>query len=141
MHLGLSPYYRGSGTNLFPFVNNEIQYVGATFMLLDRTIDNGRIIHQEQAKVFKNDNIHTIGNRLILEMFEVYKDLILNFNKVKIKNTKKNKTEVSRVYKRKDFNLSAIKKLRRNLKNKIIENYVKSKNKKKLPLIKQKWIN
>ena len=74
-------------------------------------------------------------------MFEVYKDLILNFNKVKIKNTKKNKTEVSRVYKRKDFNLSAIKKLRRNLKNKIIENYVKSKNKKKLPLIKQKWIN
>ena len=141
LHLGLSPYYRGSGTNLFPFVNNEIQYVGATFMLLDRTIDNGRIIHQEQAKVFKNDNIHTIGNRLILEMFEVYKDLILNFNKVKIKNTKKNKTEVSRVYKRKDFNLSAIKKLRRNLKNKIIENYVKSKNKKKLPLIKQKWIN
>ena len=95
-------------------------------MLLDRTIDNGRIIHQEQAKVFKNDNIHTIGNRLILEMFEVYKDLILNFNKVKIKNTK-NKTEVSRVYKRKDFNLSAIKKLRRNLKNNIIENYVKSK--------------
>ena len=88
MHLGLSPYYRGSGTNLFPFVNNEIQYVGATFMLLDRTIDNGRIIHQEQAKVFKNDNIHKIGNRLILEMFEVYKDLILNFNKVKIKNTK-----------------------------------------------------
>ena len=97
-------------------------------MLLDRTIDNGRIIHQEQAKVFKNDNIHKIGNRLILEMFEVYKDLILNFNKVKIKNTKKNKTEVSRVYKRKDFNLSAIKKLRRNLKkNNIIENYVKSK--------------
>ena len=77
-------------------------------MLLDRTIDNGRIIHQEQAKVFKNDNIHKIGNRLILEMFEVYKDLILNFNKVKIK-IKKNKTEVSRVYKRKDFNLSAIK--------------------------------
>ena len=29
-------------------------------MLLDRTIDNGRIIHQEQAKVFKNDNIHKI---------------------------------------------------------------------------------
>ena len=141
LHLGISPYYRGSGTNLFPFVNNEIQYVGATFMLLDGTIDNGKIIHQEQAKVFKNDNIHKIGNRLILEMFTVYKELILNYNKIKIKNTKKNKIEVSKVYKRKDFNLAAIKKLRRNLKNNIIEKYLKSKNIKKLSLIKQKWIN
>ena len=141
LHLGLSPYYRGSGTNLFPFVNNEIQYVGATFMLLDRTIDNGKIIHQEQAKVYKNDNIHKIGNRLILQMFEVYKELLLNYNKIKIKNKKKNNIEVNKVYKRKDFNLAAIKKLRRNLKNNIIEKYLKSKNNKKLPLIKQKWIN
>ena len=26
VHLGLSPYYRGSGTNFWPFVNNELEY-------------------------------------------------------------------------------------------------------------------
>ena len=31
-HLGLSPYYRGSGTNIFPFVNKEIEYVGVTYV-------------------------------------------------------------------------------------------------------------
>ena len=36
LHLGISPYYKGSGTNYFPLVNNEPQYVGATFMFLDK---------------------------------------------------------------------------------------------------------
>src|ERR1035437_3139353 len=35
MHLGLSPYYRGSGTNFWPFVNGELEYVGATLLHLD----------------------------------------------------------------------------------------------------------
>lgn len=31
-HLGLSPYYRGSGTNVWPLINGELGMVGATFM-------------------------------------------------------------------------------------------------------------
>ena len=46
LHLGISPYYRGSGTNYFPFVNNEPEYAGCTFMYLDHGIDTGEIIHQ-----------------------------------------------------------------------------------------------
>ena len=33
VHLGLSPYHRGSGTNVWPMINNEPQYVGAPFSL------------------------------------------------------------------------------------------------------------
>ena len=30
IHLGLSPYYRGAGTNFWPLVNREPEYLGAT---------------------------------------------------------------------------------------------------------------
>ena len=65
IHLGLSPYYRGSGSNYWPLVNNEPQLVGATFMKIDGGIDTGPILHQIRAEMFKNDTIHDIGNRLI----------------------------------------------------------------------------
>lgn len=39
MHLGLSPYYRGTATNFYPLVNDESEYVGATILLLDPGID------------------------------------------------------------------------------------------------------
>lgn len=68
VHLGLSPYYRGSGTNYFPFVNNEPQFCGVTFMWIDEGIDTGEIIHQMRAKVCLGDNVHTIGNRLIKQI-------------------------------------------------------------------------
>ena len=79
IHLGLSPYYRGSGTNFFPFVNNELQFVGTTFMLIDKGIDTGRIIHQLRSD-FKFDNIHDIGNNLIKKSIDQLIKLIKIFN-------------------------------------------------------------
>ena len=69
VHLGLSPYYRGSGTNVFPIVNNEPEYVGVTFMYLNQGVDTGEIIHQIRPDICVEDSIHDIGNKLILKMF------------------------------------------------------------------------
>ena len=66
----MSPYYRGSGTNFWPFVNNELQFIGATFMHIDEGVDTGEIIHQIRANIFHDDNIHQIGNRLIRIHFQ-----------------------------------------------------------------------
>ena len=55
LHLGLSPYYRGSGTNFFPFVNGELQYCGASFLLLNEGIDTGLIIHQIRPRIISYD--------------------------------------------------------------------------------------
>ena len=44
IHLGLSPYYRGAGTNFWPLVNREPEYVGATIHYLDAGIDTGPIL-------------------------------------------------------------------------------------------------
>ena len=46
VHLGLSPYYKGSGTNIFPIIDKRPEMVGATFMYIDQGIDTGDIIHQ-----------------------------------------------------------------------------------------------
>jgi phosphoribosylglycinamide formyltransferase 1 len=140
VHLGLSPYYRGSGTNYFPFVNKEPEFSGATFMYLDKTIDNGTIIHQIRSRISTGDSFHQIGNRLISDMFQIYYQIILNFNKIKVK--KKKESTKGLLYKRKDFTLSSIEKLKKNFKKGIIEKYLKNKKKRdqKVPLIVQKFI-
>jgi len=51
IHLGLSPYYRGSGTNFWPLVNGEPEYVGVTFMHIDAGVDTGEVIHQMRARM------------------------------------------------------------------------------------------
>ena len=80
VHLGLSPYYRGSATNVWPLINKELHMVGATFMYIDAGIDTGKIIHQIRADVFLGDSPHTIGNRLIKAMTESYCQIINSFN-------------------------------------------------------------
>jgi hypothetical protein len=78
-HLGLSPYYRGSGTNFWPLVNGEPEYVGATFMFIDAGVDTGEVIHQLRARVFPGDTPHSIGNRLIADMTPVYAEIARRF--------------------------------------------------------------
>ena len=80
VHLGLSPYYRGSGTNFFPLVDGRPEFVGATFMYLDAGIDTGEIIHQIRARVFPDDTPHQIGNRLIGDVAIVYARLLECFD-------------------------------------------------------------
>ncbi|MDD3288267.1 MAG: formyltransferase family protein [Alphaproteobacteria bacterium] len=79
LHLGLSPYYRGSGTNFWAMYHGRFECVGATFMLMDDGIDTGKIIHQIRAKVMPGDNAHIIGNRLIRDAASAYVSVIKNF--------------------------------------------------------------
>lgn len=66
MHLGLSPYYRGTATNFYPLLNEEPQYVGATIHLIDAGIDSGPIIHHARPDIDADDTPHTIGCNAIL---------------------------------------------------------------------------
>ena len=104
--MGLSPYYEGSGTNFWPFVEDELSAIGTTFMHIDSGIDTGDIIHQIRAKIKKNDSIHSIGNRLIKDSASECVKIIKNFNM--LKKHKKNSSE-GRLYRNKDFNEECIK--------------------------------
>lgn len=102
VHLGLSPYYRGGGTNFWPLVNKEPEYVGATFMHIDLGVDTGDIIHQIRARCFADDNTHQIGNRLISDMAGVFMELIINFDNLE-KMIQPERSESDRYYRSRDF--------------------------------------
>lgn len=126
VHLGLSPYYRGAGTNYFPFLNNELQYVGATFMYMNEGIDTGEIIHQIQAQIFPNDSVHSVGNRLISKLPKYLTQIILNYeNLVRIPQPQDIKS--GKLYKNKDFTKQSLEKIYANLKAGMIESYLAQK--------------
>ena len=125
IHLGLSPYYRGSGTNFWPFVNNELQSVGTTFMIINETIDGGKILHQIRAEIFENDTIHDIGNRLIKRSFQELTIVLLNYKLIAPKIITNFK--ISRYYKTSDFDDNSIIKALNNLNKSMIKSYLKNK--------------
>ncbi|NOQ31404.1 MAG: hypothetical protein GQ570_09800 [Helicobacteraceae bacterium] len=126
IHLGLSPYYRGSGTNFFPLVNAELEYVGATFMYIDEGIDTGDIIHQIRARVFKNDTPHQIGNRLISDIAIECIKIVNNSDVLKSIIQPKDKKN-GKYYKQSDFTPAAVAKVYSNFNKGIVNTYLKMK--------------
>ena len=136
LHLGLSPYYRGSGTNFWPFVNKELEYVGSTILHLDEGIDTGDIICHVRPSIEYTDNVHSIGCKVIQEsvkkLIEVmdFVDSGGTLNRIKqweITNPK--------YYKKRDFNEEILKTYYANLNNGLIEHHIQN-NKKPPKLIK-----
>ena len=123
VHLGLSPYYRGSGTNVWPLINNEPDMVGATFMYIDAGIDTGEIIHQIRADIFIGDSPHSIGNRLIRKMTSAYSDLIANFKSLE---RAEQPSAEGKLYFAKDFDQDACRRLYDSFSEGLIENYLNS---------------
>jgi phosphoribosylglycinamide formyltransferase-1 len=126
IHLGLSPYYRGSGTNFWPFVTKKLQLIGATFMIIDSGIDTGPILFQLRARIYARDKIHDVGNRLIMDMTEKTEEIINNFPY--IKPEKNYKTSI-RTFKKKDFSENELILAKNNIKKNLIEKYLKNKTK------------
>ena len=123
VHLGLAPYYRGSGTNFFPLVDGKPEFVGATFMYLDAGIDTGEIIHQIRARVFPGDTPHQIGNRLIGDVAVVYAALIERFDGLEAVDQPA-RPPTARLCKRADFTEDATARLYEQFKNGVVERYL-----------------
>ena len=123
VHLGLSPYYRGSGTNFWPLVNGAPEFVGATFMHLDAGVDTGEIIHQVRARVFPNDTPHQIGNRLIVDMVDRYAAVIRNFDRLQRMPQPQIPPDV-RVYRSRDFTEAATRQLYDNFAAGLVATYL-----------------
>jgi len=136
LHLGLSPYYRGSGTNFWPLVNKEPEYVGATFMYLDKGIDTGNIIHQIQARFYPGDTPSQIGNRLIKDAAGVYCRIILFYDRLERMPQPPKKPKGAKYYKAKDYSTEATHQLYQNFRDYMIEDHIE--NPKKIKLVRNK---
>lgn len=75
-HLGLSPFYRGSGTNFWPLYDEKPEYVGVTIHYLDEGIDTGKIIIQGRPDIDTGDSPHSIGNKTIVKGVEILTEVL-----------------------------------------------------------------
>lgn len=142
VHLGLSPYYRGTGTNFWPLVNGEPEYVGATFMYIDAGVDTGEIIHQLRARVYPDDSPHDIGNRLIADVGQVYPELVRSFEDLHSVDQPPEPDD-ERYYRSADYNPEATKQLYENFSEAMIEEYLRNKSKRieEVPIVKHPVID
>lgn len=109
LHLGLSPYYKGSGTNFFPIVNQEFECIGATFHLATEKVDAGAILHQIRPdEVSPEDTIHSLGNKVILKAGKVYPKVVELYQSQQIRLHYQNPIEHSHEYRIKDFTPSVL---------------------------------
>jgi methionyl-tRNA formyltransferase len=66
MHLGLSPYYRGSSTNFWPLVDGLPECVGVTIHHATDVVDGGGILAQARPFAEAADSIHDLGCKAII---------------------------------------------------------------------------
>lgn len=126
IHLGLSPYYRGSATNYWPLVDGKPEYVGVTFMKMDAGIDTGEVIHQVRPRIYASDTPHQVGNRLIADTAQVAAKVIGCFSEMKpIKQIPE--PDGFRLCKRNDFTEDSVARLHANIKDNMFPRYLQEK--------------
>lgn len=122
MHLGLLPYYRGSGANFWPLVNGEPELVGVTIHLRTSDTDAGVILKQVRPKISAGDRNHDIGCKAIIEGTEAMFTTIKDYAAGKIKSQPQ--IEGGQLYKWADFNVEAVRKMWRNFDDGMIDAYL-----------------
>ncbi len=125
LHLGVSPYYRGAGTNFWPFVNDELEYVGSTILHIDDGIDTGDIIAHVRPTFEKEDTVHTAGCKVIRDSAAC---LVRIMKMAQDGNTlprvQQWKSDVERYYKESDFTEERLQQYYTNLEHGMIEKYI-----------------
>jgi folate-dependent phosphoribosylglycinamide formyltransferase PurN len=125
LHLGLSPYYRGSGTNFWPLVHKKPECVGATIHLATTEVDAGAILQQVRPSIKETDTIHDLGNKTILAAIDVLPAVIQLYHQNSIQGITQH-LENSFVCKRKDLTSAAIKLMYDNFNNGMISDYLQN---------------
>lgn len=125
LHLGLSPYYRGSGTNLWPFVNGELEYVGSTILYLDAGVDTGDILCHVRPEIEIGDNVHTVGCKVIRSSVQVLKKIIKAVERgVNLPRNKQWVIPYPRYYRKRDFNEQVLAQYYSNLQNGLVKKFI-----------------
>lgn len=124
MHLGLSPYYRGTATNFYPLLNEEPEYVGATIHLIDAGIDSGPIFRHARPDIVADDRPHTIGCKAILAGIDAMIAVLQGFQAGTARPVPQWMAPNARLYLRKDYHPRQVVELYRKLDAGLIPRYV-----------------
>ena len=130
LHLGLSPYYKGNGTNFWPFINDELEFLGSTILHIDSGIDTGDIITHVRPEIAEDDNVHSLGCKIIRDSANAIIDILkLIKDDQEINRIPQWIVENEKIYKMKDFNNTILKKYFERMDNNIVKEFSKKKKK------------
>lgn len=124
MHLGLSPYYRGTATNFYPLLNEEPEYVGATIHMIDPGIDSGPICKHARPTIEPYDQPHTIGCKAILAGVEALVNVVQRLSAGGMSPTPQWEVPHPRLYLRRDYHPRQVVELYRKLEAGLIWRYL-----------------
>lgn len=124
LHLGLSPYYRGTASNFYPLLNEEPEYVGATIHLLDERIDAGPIVRHRRPEIVADDGPHTIGCKAILAGIEGMIESLRELARGEMNPVPSWEVANPRLYLRKDYHPGQVAELYAKIEKGMIRDYV-----------------
>jgi len=122
-HAGLSPYYRGTGTNVFPFYNRELEYVGVTIHHVDPGIDSGNILLHGRPQWEAEDNTHTIGCKNVAVAADLVLRIVEHARRAGPPPGHPQDLGHGRVYYKKDFTDAVVRRIYENIAAGMVRDY------------------
>ena len=107
IHMGISPYYRGTDCNFWALYDNNPHLVGATIHMLSKGLDSGPILYHALSSLKTNSFEYTMST--VKSAFHSLLERIKDKSIFKIKPIYQDKSKEIRYTKRSDFNEEVIK--------------------------------
>ncbi len=104
IHMGLSPYYRGSSCNFWALYDYNPSYVGATIHKLSKGLDSGPILFHCLPKLIEKDTSFDFTMRSVETAHNALYNRLKDNSIFNIKETQQDKTLELRYSKNSDFN-------------------------------------
>ena len=106
IHMGVSPYYRGTDCNFWALYDDNPHFVGSTIHLLSEGLDSGQILYHAISEPISNPFTYTMST--VKSAFKSLETRILNNNLKKIRPEKQMKEKEIRYSRRKEFDKKTI---------------------------------
>ncbi|WP_078127601.1 formyltransferase family protein [Leptospira alexanderi] len=108
IHMGLSPYYRGSSCNFWALYDGNPAYVGATIHMLSKGLDNGNMLFHCIPKLKEGDTSFDFTMRSVLVAHEGLVEAIQNNSIFSMPAVKQDKALEIRYTKNAEFTDSVV---------------------------------
>jgi len=102
IHMGLSPYYRGSSCNFWAMYDSLPNYVGATIHHLSAGLDSGPIIFHS-TPTYEGENVHGFTMKAVKKAQEDLLYFLANKSRINYKPVQQDKSVEIRYTRKDDF--------------------------------------
>ncbi len=109
IHMGLSPFYRGSDCNFWAVFDNNPHLVGATIHLLSKGLDSGPILYHAITKLISKKNVFEYTMSSVKSAFYSIKEKLTDKTLFEIKPEFQDKSKEIRYSKSENFTDEVIK--------------------------------